>query len=90
MTKQIVHKIKIYIEIYIFMPVLTRQNRLVVAIFLFLILFSLFHWLKPGFAYNELGGFRPFGVGYKNKTIFPVWVVAIILAIFSYTVVISL
>jgi hypothetical protein len=53
-------------------------------------LFSIFHYFKPGFAYNELGGFRQFGVGYQNKTIFPVWVVAIILAIFSYTFVISL
>lgn len=72
------------------MTALIRQNKLVAAIILFLLLFSLFHWAKPGFAYNELGGFRPFGVGYKNKSIFPVWVVAIILAIFSYTLVLSL
>jgi hypothetical protein len=69
---------------------LLGKRRLVSAIVLFLALFSLFHWIKPGFAYNDLGGFRPFGLGYKNKTIFPVWVVAIILAIFSYTLVISL
>jgi hypothetical protein len=69
---------------------LLGKRRLVSAIVLFLTLFSLFHWIKPGFAYNDLGGFRPFGLGYKNKTIFPVWVVAIILAIFSYTLVISL
>jgi hypothetical protein len=55
-----------------------------------MVLFSLFHFLKPGFAYNSQGGFRPFGVGYSNKTIFPVWIVAIILAIFSYTVVLFL
>jgi hypothetical protein len=69
---------------------LFRQNRLSYSIVLFLLLFSIFHYFKPGFAYNELGGFRQFGVGYQNKTIFPVWVVAIILAIFSYTFVISL
>ena len=69
---------------------LLGKRRLVSAIVLFLALFSLFHWIKPGFAYNDLGGFRPFGLGYKNKTIFPVWVVVIILAIFSYTLVISL
>lgn len=69
---------------------LLGKRRLISAIVLFLLLFSLFHWIKPGFAYNEYGGFRPFGLGYKNKTIFPVWVVAIILAIFSYTLVISL
>jgi hypothetical protein len=65
---------------------LPPRYRLSVAIILFMILFTGFHLAKPAFAYNESGGFRPFGVGYKNKSIFPVWVVAIILAIFSYTV----
>jgi hypothetical protein len=67
-----------------------RKQKLVISIVLFLALFSLFHFLKPGFAYNSQGGFRPFGVGYSNKTIFPVWIVAIILAIFSYTMVLFL
>jgi len=60
------------------------QNKVNVAIFIFLILFSAFHYLKPGFAYNNDGGYRPFGLGFKNKTVIPVWVVAIILAILSY------
>lgn len=64
-----------------------QKRRLIVATFLFLILFSIFHFIKPGFAYNDLGGFRPFGLGYKHKTVFPVWVVAILLAIFSYGIV---
>lgn len=63
-----------------------RRQKLVASIILFLILFTLFHLWKPGFAYNESGGFRSFGVGYKDKTIFPIWIVAILLAIFSYTV----
>jgi len=67
-----------------------RRQKLILAIILFLALFSIFHFLKPGFAYNELGGFRPFGLGYRDKTIFPVWVVAILLAIFSYTAVVIL
>jgi len=67
-----------------------RKQKLLISIILFMVLFSLFHFLKPGFAYNSQGGFRPFGVGYSNKTIFPVWIVAIILAIFSYTVVLFL
>lgn len=66
-----------------------RRQKLMMAIVLFLILFTIFHLVKPGFAYNEAGGFRPFGLGYRDKTIFPIWVVAIILAIFSYTVVLS-
>ena len=67
-----------------------RKQKLVISIVLFLALFSLFHFLKPGFAYNSQGGFRQFGVGYSNKTIFPVWIVAIILAIISYTMVLFL
>ena len=63
------------------------QNKVNVAIIIFLILFSLFHYVKPGFAYNSEGGYRPFGLGFKNKTVIPIWVVAIIFAILSYLVV---
>jgi hypothetical protein len=64
-----------------------RLHKLNVAIFIFLILFSLVHFMKPGFIYNHEGGFRPFGVGYKHKTVVPIWVVAIILAILCYLMV---
>jgi hypothetical protein len=64
-----------------------RGHKTTVAILIFLILFTIFHLLKPGFAYTEDGGFRQFGLGYKNKTVIPVWIVAIILAIFSYLLV---
>ena len=65
-----------------------RKNRLSFAILLFLVMFSLIHFLKPSIIYNDEGGFRPFGVGYRHKTVIPIWVVAIILAIFSYMFVI--
>jgi hypothetical protein len=61
-----------------------RTNKLNIAVFLFLILFSMIHLLKPGLLYNNDGSFREFGVGYKNKTVIPIWIVAVILAIFSY------
>jgi hypothetical protein len=61
-----------------------RINKLNIAVFLFLILFSLIHLLKPGLLYNNDGSFREFGVGYKHKTVIPIWIVAVILAIFSY------
>ena len=61
-----------------------RYHKLNVAIILFLIMFSLIHFLKPGLIYTTDGGFRPFGVGYKHKTVIPIWVVSIILAILSY------
>jgi len=34
--------------------------------------------------YNEDGGFRPFGIGYKHKTVIPIWIASITVAIFSY------
>jgi len=67
-----------------------RKNKVFAAIFLFLLLFSMFHYLKPGFAYNEDGGFRPFGVGYRQKTVIPIWIVSILLAIFCYLFVVLL
>lgn len=60
------------------------QNKVNFSILLFLILFSAFHFIKPAFAYNENGGYRPFGLGYRNKTVIPVWVISILLALSCY------
>lgn len=64
-----------------------KQNKPMFAIILFLILFTLFHYMKPDFAYGKDGEFRQFGVGYKNKTVIPIWLVSIALAIISYTII---
>jgi len=61
-----------------------RHYKLNIAILLFLILFSIVHFSKPKLFYNADGSFREFGVGYRNKTVIPIWVVAIVLAILSY------
>jgi hypothetical protein len=61
-----------------------RIHKVNIAIFIFLVVFSTLHFLKPQLIYNDEGGFRPFGVGYRNKTVVPAWLVAIIVAIFSY------
>lgn len=61
-----------------------RINKLSVSILLFLVLLLGVHMYKPGFIYTPEGGFRQFGLGFRNKTIFPIWVVSIILAILSY------
>ena len=61
-----------------------RFHKISVSIFIFLLSFLLIHYIKPGFVYDYNGGFRPFGIGYKHKTVLPIWTVAIVLAIFSY------
>jgi len=61
-----------------------RDNVTLFAIILFLIVFSFIHMLKPAFLYNNDGSIRQFGIGYKNKTIFPIWLLSIILGILSY------
>lgn len=67
-----------------------RLNKVNIAIVIFMILFTLIHLYKPILMYTKEGGFRQFGVGYKHKTVIPIWIVAIIVAIFSYLVVLSI
>lgn len=40
--------------------------------------------IKPSFIYNDDGSFRRFGLGYKSKTVVPIWFVTILIAILSY------
>jgi hypothetical protein len=40
--------------------------------------------MKPACFYNKDGSIRDFGIGYKNKTIFPIWLLSIILGILCY------
>jgi hypothetical protein len=42
---------------------------------------------KPAFLYNTDGSIREFGVGYKNKTILPIWLLSIVLGIVCYLIV---
>ena len=60
------------------------MNHLTLAIIIFILIFVVVNLVKPVFMYNEDGSLRTFGVGYRRKTIIPLWLVVIILAIFSY------
>lgn len=60
------------------------QNKLSIAVFIFLACFFTIHSIKPSFIYNKDGSFREFGVGYKHKTVIPIWLVSIVIGIFSY------
>lgn len=59
---------------------------LVHAIIIFIIGFAIIHLLKPSIVYHADGSLRPFGVGYRKKTVVPLWLVVFLLAIFSYTI----
>jgi len=54
------------------------------AIFVFLILFVALYFTKPKCFFQSDGSMRPFGIGYKNKTILPIWLFSILLGIFCY------
>jgi hypothetical protein len=55
-----------------------------VSIIVFLILFAIILLIKPSIMFDKNGKPREFGIGYKNKTILPLWLAVIILAIISY------
>jgi hypothetical protein len=61
-----------------------RNNITLVSIIIFMIIFGIIQWIKPAFLYKSDGSIREFGIGYKNKTIIPVWLLSIVLGILSY------
>ena len=63
---------------------IVQNNIPLVSAVIFIVLFSFFNMTKPSFAYNKHGHIRLFGLSYKSNTIFPVWLVAIVLAIAVY------
>jgi len=60
-----------------------KQPKLwMVAIYLFLV--AGFLYVRPSVAFGEEGRIRPFGVGKKEATIFPVWWWMFVFAVISY------
>lgn len=60
------------------------QNINLVSVVIFLLLFAIIMFLKPNIIFDKSGRPREFGIGYRNKTIMPLWLTVIILAILSY------
>ena len=63
---------------------LIRDNKTLISIILFIFIFGIIQILKPSCFYNKDGSIREFGIGYKNKTILPIWLLSIVLGIFCY------
>jgi hypothetical protein len=61
-----------------------RQNKIIVAILIYIVLFGLVNMLTPAFMYNLDGSLKEFGVGFRKKTIMPAWLISIFLAILAY------
>ena len=61
-----------------------KENITLISIILFVVIFSMIQYLKPAFLFKSDGSLRIFGIGYKNKTILPIWLFSIILGISSY------
>jgi hypothetical protein len=61
-----------------------RENITMTSIVLFIIIFGLTQVIKPQFLYNSDGSIRVFGIGYRNKTILPIWLLSIVLGILCY------
>ena len=64
-----------------------RENITLVSIFVFVIIFGVIQMMKPAFLYNTDGSIREFGIGYKNKSVLPIWLFTIVLAILVYVAV---
>ena len=61
-----------------------RENITLVAVILFVIIFGTIQMMKPACFYNKDGSIREFGIGYKNKTILPIWLLSLVLGILCY------
>ena len=67
-----------------FNNLISRDTLSIVSIFIFIILFGIINAFKPSIIYNKDLSFRRFGIGYKNKTVVPIWLFAVMLAILVY------
>ena len=61
-----------------------REHITLISIIIFIIIFGGIQLMKPTCFYNKNGSIREFGLGYKNKTILPIWLLSIVLGISCY------
>ena len=54
------------------------------SIILFFIFCVILNVMKPHFLYNKDGSLREFGLGFKKRTVIPIWIMSIFLSILSY------
>jgi len=64
-----------------------KKYQTLMSIILFICIYFIIQYDKPLFIYNTNGTLKQFGVGYKKKTILPIWLLSIILGIICYMIV---
>ena len=65
-------------------PEFIKKNPAFTSLILFIVIFGIIVSSKPSFLYKSDGSLRPFGIGTRNKTIFPVWLLSLVLGILCY------
>jgi hypothetical protein len=67
---------------------LEQFNKIILVLIVYILLYSIVIFFKPEIIFNtNKNCTRQFGVGYKNTTILPLWLVSILIAILSYFIV---
>jgi len=61
-----------------------QTNVVMVAIILYIVAYGLIIMVRPSFLYKSDNTLRQFGIGYKNKTILPMWLLAFIMGVVCY------
>lgn len=61
-----------------------RNNITTVSISIFLTVYMLINYYKPSLLYNRDGSLRQFGLNNSKKTVFPAWLLALLISILSY------
>lgn len=72
------------IVIYMLLKTLIKKNKVAVSIILFMIIFYSVNEMKPAIFFDKDGSLKQFGLGYKHKTVVPLWLFAILTAILCY------
>lgn len=65
-----------------------KTNVVLAAIVLYVVIYAIFVYAQPSFLYKSDNTLRQFGVGFRNKTILPMWLLSLLLGILSYLAVI--
>jgi len=66
------------------MKLVHSKYKLIMSIILFCLIYYITIALKPSFLFTEDNVPRQFGIGFENKTILPIWMYVILLAIACY------